>query len=445
MQNNRSSILNVEELTWKEARERVLRVNPMITKIIDNIDPPKSHVLVKAVYPFGSEILKNTVLQLPSAQGELISYHDSRFDNRLRNFLSYNYGSNPVAICLKNTVELFFELEDRIIPFSIIGPGKIFGTWRILEGKVQYCPTAFFWGLTAGARSIFFLPKISEAGGYHRLKNQLGVTPDRAKGLIDHWQVFKEIVNVECSKNPWEVELIFFPHCWFQHKDDKVWEPFNYYLSRIAWEDSSYLRNQFIWDMIFSIIQKRLKIKSPAFFLNIIKQLLGIASGAVVGFQPAVNDACVPVSCLQDVFVNIYNLKHLAPIIMEPAYFDLGDPNARPVYYSLQYPTSLEFAPKANSKTSALEDLFYVRYYLLKYMNEILRGNLNIDMTALYKAACEMRCDFFHSNTGNYKEIRDSQAIFDEDPSFQKAMGKYRDKIFPKNSNFLNGCIRIAN
>lgn len=444
MKNSDNNSLSVTALTWKEARNSVSVVNPFITEIIDEIDPPNDHVLVRVTYPWGSEILKKGIFQLPLNQGGLISYHDPQFDKCIKKLCAYNVGSNPIMIILKNTVELFFDLEDRVIPFAVIGPGKIFGTWRILDGPAQHSPVTFFWGLTAGARSIFLLPKISEASGYRRLKSELGIAPDRADGLLDHWRIFKEIVNADNDNKSWETELLFFSGRWFEHKDDKMWSSFNYYLSRTAWEGSSYLRNQFIWNMIFSIIQKRLKIKSSAFFLNIIKQLLGIGSGAILGFQPAIDNSLAPIDYLQDIFVNIYNLKHVAPIMMHPAYFNLYNSQARSVYYSLQYPTSLEFAPKPNSKTSALEDLYYVRYYLLKYVNEVLKEKLNVETTTVYDAARLMQCDYFHSETGHYKEIRDSQFIFDEDPFFQGIMKKYSDKTFPKNSNFFNGCIRIS-
>lgn len=444
MKNTAKSLLIYEELTWKDVRDRVSKLNPQLAKIIDDINPPKSHVLIKVSCPYGSEILKGGVLHLPLKGGEWVPYHDARFDKHLKELFAYNVGSNPISMLLKNTAELFFELEDRAIPFAIIPPGKLFGTWKILDGSVQYCPAGFFWGLTAGARSVFLLPKISEAGGYSRLKKQCGVVLDKAKNLLDHWKVFKEIADTEPANKKWETEFLFFSGYWFEHKSDKAWVAFNYYLTQSAWEGSIYWRNQFIWSTIFSIIQKKIHVKSPIYILNIIKQLLGIATGSLLGFQPALDDSLAPVSYLQNVFSNIYNLKNLAPVIMQPATFNLSDPNASPVYYSLQYPTSVEFSPKPNDKTSTLVDLYYVQYYLRKYVEEILHGTLNDRTTLLYVAAKTVQFDYFHNNTGSHKEIRESQSIFTEDESFQKSFEKYSNKVFPKISSFLNGCIRLS-
>jgi len=440
-------LLLAKKLTWKDGgRDVISKVNPVLTEIIDKIDPSTEHLLVKVSYPFGSEILKNGILHLPNDNEGFTSFSDSSFDPDLKELFAYNLGANPVAVLLKNTAELFLDLGDRIIPFSIISPGKIFGTWKVLDDKISHCPATFVWGLTAGARSVFMLQKISETGGYNRLKNRLDINTDKARNLLDHWRVFKEIAHSDFFGNPWEVEVAFFSGNWFTHKHDSAWNEFNYYLMQTAWDGSCYWRNQFIWGIIFSTIQKelaKLNIKPSIYMFSLVKQLLLVGTGAVLGFQPAIDDFLAPIRKLQEIFTDIYDLKHCAPIIMQPANFKLHNSRCRPVYYSLQHLSSIEFAAKSNEKTSTLEDLYYLRRYLRKCINEIVQDKFNIETTPLYEVVRTVEYNFYHNNAGRYKEIQDSKTIPIGDKVFQSIMEEYKGN-FPKNSAFFNGCIKIS-
>jgi hypothetical protein len=177
--------------------------------------------------------------------------------------------------------------------------------------------------------------------------------------------------------------------------------------------------------------------------LSLIKQLLLVGTGAVLGFQPAIDNSLAPISGLQEVFVDVYGLKHYAPVIMQPATFDLYNPEGRSVYYSLQHHSSIEFAAKANEKTSTLMDLYYLRRYLRKCVSEILQGKFNVETTPLYEAVRTVQYSFYHNNVGKYKEIQDSSAIFMEDKAFQLAVNSF-EGAFPKNSSFFSGCVKIA-
>ena len=130
---------SMEELDWRSARKTFLSINPELGKIIDDLDPDPSFTLFKLKYPFGSEILKNGILQLPDKNGELISFYDNHISKEIQEKLGYNYGSNPVTMVINNSTELFMRLGQRIIPlYGVIPAGKIFGLWRILNPDAAY-------------------------------------------------------------------------------------------------------------------------------------------------------------------------------------------------------------------------------------------------------------------------------------------------------------------
>jgi hypothetical protein len=273
------------------------------------------------------------------------------------------------------------------------------------------------------------------------LSKKLHIKIEKPKSLVDHGKVFREIANSNDFKEPWQVEFLFFSKKWFEQLHDKGWEKFKLYLLDAAWQSSSYWRNEYVWNYVFSLIQQNRNIKPPTYIANIVKHLLAIGVGAMPGFRPAFDDTLGPIKRLQEIYINEYNLKDYAPIIMAPSNFSLKDTS--PIYYSLQYPTTIEFALKSSERTSAMTDLYLVSSLLKKYLKEIQTGKLNIAETPLESFAQKAKFDFFHNNVTDYTDFKESALIPKEDTAFGLASTD-ENKNFPKNSSFLNGCIRIS-
>ncbi len=153
---------SLKKIGWKEAREDVLKVNPALASVIDKIDPSNKHWFAKVSYPYGSLVLQKGLLMLPNKEGNIVPLDDPSIDTIIRAGLSYNLKSNPVSIVLKNSFELFLPLKERVTLLSdLIKPGAAFGAWRILNPGRSENPV-FIWDITAGARAVFMLPKITE-------------------------------------------------------------------------------------------------------------------------------------------------------------------------------------------------------------------------------------------------------------------------------------------
>jgi hypothetical protein len=430
--------LALQELTWPEIREQVTAVNPEFAKIIDSINPDKKYTVFVADYLFGDEILQRGEFYLPTKNGELVAFSSEFVSKNIKEKLSYNFGSNPAALVLDNSLELFLSLDDRVIPYSIISKGNIFGLWKILDRGTSYCPETFLWGLTAGARSLFMLPKISEASAHNRLKTTFNISEEKPQHLLEHWKTFKQIANNPIFKNPWKTRVLFFSKSWFEHLDDPSWQPFNYFLLNSAWQNSHYWRNQYIWDLVFSIIQKQRNLKPSPYTADTVKHLLALGTGAVPGFQPAQDDSLGPITQIQQAYAEIYRIGRYEPIIMQPAFWEGGN-HDQPIYYSLQHPTSLEFSPKASRRATTISDLYDVYLLLKKYIEEILTHDFKIQTIPLYDVAKNTEFRFYHNKKSSYKDIKESEEIQKTDPVFMAAKDK-----FPKNSMFFNGCIQLV-
>lgn len=436
---------SMEELDWKAVRKTFLSVNPALGKIIDDLDPGPSFTFFKLSYPFGSEILKNGVLQLPNKKGELVSFYNGQINPEIREKLGYNYGSNPVTMTVKNSLELFMQLRQRIIPlYGAVPPGKIFGLWNVLSAEAEnnLVLNSNMWGLTAGARSLFMLPKISKAASHQKLQQKIGLCADKPKCHLDHWEIFREIEQRMPDENPWNAELLFFSKKWFEFQQDPHWLKFNYWLAKKAWSGSEYFRSEFIWDMVFSAIQETKNIRPEPYFTNTVRHLFAIGNSALPGFAPATNDDAAPIQKIQNVYQEIYNLDY-TPTIMQPTLFSTCMPN-KPVYYSLQFPTTISAPIKNKNMANKIINLQQIHHILEKIRSEILQGKLNLEHTTYYKLLQKVKYDFFHSDPKERANLLPSKQMPIEDPLLLTSCDNRNNLPFPEDCPFVRGCIRIS-
>lgn len=434
-------MIKCQVLQWQEARKEILPLNKKLCEIIDSIGPESHHTLYKIKYRFGDEILRKASFYLPTETNQLLPLDNPQISQKIKNDLGYNFKANPVGLLIKNSVELFINPDSQIIPYAIFSLGEVFGTYRILDAEVSHCPSTFLWGMTAGARSIFMLPKISEAVSHNYLNKKFQLKLEKPNCLVDQWEVFRQLAGHPELGEPWEVEFLFFSKAWFDNIHDPAWEKLKLYLVTSAFQKSSYQRNEYVWNFVFSLTQKNRGLKVPAYISNITKHLLSLSVDAFPGFRPALNDSLAPIQKLQSIYIQHYGLKSHLPIIMQPDYFSN---KKSPIYYSLQYPTTMEFIPKTSMRNSILTDEYHVHSLLKKIMEEIKSEKLNISDIPLRKIPEEVNFDFFHNNVESYKDIKESKDIHLEDSAFISAYRYIEDRTFPKNSSFLNGCVRIS-
>jgi len=431
---------SLEELTWQDVRTKVARVNPIFAKIVDDLNPSKEFGLYKARYPFGSEILKHGTLYLPFNDG-LLPITDPKLTEIKAKLGEYNLNSNPASLMLENTAEIFLGLEDKTVflpSFGLIQPGKIFGTWRILSSQKSQHP-AFIWSMTAGARSLFMLPKISERAKHERLRKEFNIALDVPRDLVSDWEIFRALASDSHFGEKWEVEILYFHKNWFSYLHDKKWQAFHHHLLQMAFDGSEFGRNDFIWDIAISLMQKMRNIRPVPYIADTVKHLLTIGVGMIPGFAPATDDIAAPMARIQEIYSNVYGLAY-APIIMQPYRFSQGE--NRPVYYSLSLPTITRFSPRSREESSKLSDLYEIKSLMGKYLTDLSNIDLNLNETLIYDLPSKVQYDFFHTETQVYRGIQSSAEIPFQDPSFA-TIPYGGNKPFASNAIFVNGCVRI--
>ena len=436
----------LQELTWKDVRMRVYMINPILADIIDQIDPNDSYTFFYARYSYGDEALVSGKMFLPNENDQLVPFEDSSISQNIKNKIGYNLGTNPMTLVLKNTLDLYISLEKRIAMYALINEGSVFGTWQVFDQKARgnmiYTPIPL-WDMTAGARSIFMLPKISEANAFGKLRKKYDLKSEPPKKLGEHWKIFKEIANHPTFEEKWETELLFFSHKWIESIHDLAWYKLKSYLSDAAWGGSEFWRNQFCWDLTFSRIQERRGIRPCPYAADIANHLLAMSVGAVPGFQPLIDDKVAPVRKLMEVFQDEYGSRY-APILIGPAYFNVLQSSKNSIFYTFQYQTALKLSQKSSNRSSVVTDLYNVRSLLNKYIQEIQNSELKIDGTILYELAKKITFNCYHYAADEGNKMIASNTIFKENKLFEQAMDLGENDKFPKNAPFLNGCIEVT-
>jgi len=163
------NLATIKKVTWEMIRKDFKKANPELGKIIDELNPDSSYTFYDASYPFGSEPLINGHIHIPDNKGGLHPLNSSFVDRKTKSDLSYNLGTNPVSLILDRSFEIFMIFEQYTVPlYGLIPSGKIISTWRVLKPGTSNAAT-FLWNMTSGARSMFMLPKLTEAAKHERL------------------------------------------------------------------------------------------------------------------------------------------------------------------------------------------------------------------------------------------------------------------------------------
>ena len=90
----------MQVITWKDARDEVLAVNPGFAKIVDQLDPGKKFPLIRAKYPFGANIAHEGKFYLPTPDGNVKPIDSTNIPNEVKTKLQRR--NLPVILMLKN-------------------------------------------------------------------------------------------------------------------------------------------------------------------------------------------------------------------------------------------------------------------------------------------------------------------------------------------------------
>ncbi len=426
-----------ELLSWEEIRKEVKGANSELARIIDNINPPKNLSLVKANYFFGDLIVNDGATFLRKDKHTLLT--TTEVSKSLD--LDLSYSPIPLFLSLKKSNEVFIDTGSRIIPLNIFNPGSLLGLFESMDFLYSYHSSPR-WCVSAGARSIFMLPKIGEKKGVKKLKSHCKIPKDiNLRDLSDHWAIFKSISNSPEFYDNWLNTLVFFPKEWLiKIKADSAFNELRDYLFKNAWSQSQFaisrIELSLSWENFIDAISSR-NLNPTPYLSDHTKHIISIASGKSPGFRPADGtDNAAPINLIQEAIVNTYALKEYIPTIMHT--HSLTHDLKLPVYYSLSFPTLLEGSPNKNNGSTRMLDQKDIKQ-LIETLNRSSQSLGKFKSNVIETTKFE----YFHVEEDKEKEITSSKLIPDSDQTFLSEINKFSDRIFCSTSPFWRGCIMI--
>lgn len=428
----------LEELSWKQVQEEVKCVAPELASIIDKISPNDNYKLIRATYTYGDLIVNEGMLQLPDSQGKI--HPITSLSDSLAHKLTYS--PIPLFLTLEKANELFINASSRIIPLNLFNPGSMLGLFEAMDYYFKRDSTPK-WSISAGARSIIMLPKITESSGLKRLRIEFKLPAStRLKYLSDHASLFNAIAKHPNFTQPWENKVLFFTEDWFTNRHDPAWFELYMYFFKNTWNQAQFtikkMELSLTWESYVKAITSR-NLKPNIYLADQLKHIISIATGMWPGFRPADDSQLIaPTRGIQQALVEIYQLKDYLPTLMH-AYYLLNTDIRLPVYYSLFFPAILEGAPHNESSSTIMFDLKNIKLLL---DTAIERNNDND--SSFNQIIKDTRFDYFHVEPDKMQEIQSSRLIPENDNALLNDQKYFKDRIFCSTSPFWRGCIRIS-
>lgn len=420
-------IPELQIISWSNIREQVQQVQSELADIIDDIPNVDNMPLIKARYRYGAKIIKNGITLLPINKHKIVPLGDDQVPDCINTALNYN-NMIPMGMVLTKTIEVFFETPNRVMPSRVMRKGDTFGLWEVFDPpQTEFVKRV--WNITAGARTVFSLAKISNKKGHSKLQNEFGIKTDAPINLFEHYYTFKSLSKSITTETSWECEILFFTKSWFENKDKnlRLKNLYQYWLLQ-AWKQSFTCRNNMDRDLAWEILAKEVSNRNwmpKPLLINTLKHLIAISESIYPGFVVARTEELLPLSLLQRVYTEIYKLEYPL-IVMQPQTLAISK---CPIYYSLSLPTLLEYPITARNKSRMVNDLFELKK-LIKLFQEQSKNT-----------CCEY--DFFHCSSDVLNKIKLAQDLFTLDPQFN-IMDNKAPSNFPYNSPFFKGCIQIT-
>jgi len=364
--------------------------------------------------------------------------------------LGYGQNSAPLAMLLEKSLEYYIDLKklNFTIPWQIYSPGSFFPLARFLNNKTNrtYSPNGLL-TVVSGTRSAFMLPKIGSSPNHLMLRRHYNnVRPKPPKDLSEHWQVFKDIVRSNHSENDWRSCVLYFSQKWVDKiQSDTEWATVKNHFLEMASHKFEYEKNQIYYNIAYSLIQNSNNLKSNPYLIDTACHLFALGAGAIPGYAPAIDNHCLPLDLLQRAFVERYGLKKYIPTIMQPQIFRFEDELIKPIYYSLNHPSTLSFSPKSRQDSSTIFEMDELMHIVNVFQRELSQENNILSDTVISQVAKMIEFNYFHNRSSTHDNIEDSETIIKFDNRFTHNQTKHSapGSIFSSDAPFLRGCVAL--
>lgn len=421
--------MSLQRIGWDEVKESFFASNPLVAAQIDVISENKRPSLYLARYSFGELIVKEGLFHLPE---------NTQISNDMREDITYDVF--PVLFNLNRTLEVFLKSSQMTYPVDVLQPGRVFGCWSILDkhsGSSLYHEKIL--NLAAGCRTIFILPKVTDASSHSKMQRLLNLEDAYPPyNLFDHGSIFKDIAASSKIACNWVCEVLIFGKKWKNQLEAGELKELYQALLQQEWNDTRILRDQIRLGCMWTVLaeaQAKTHLKPNAYAMDTLKHIVNIAANIALGFAPLAekDEMMAPVASIQNAYLQYYGLKQYIPTLFAPAYLS----SCLAVYYSFLSPTLLSLSPNHNFRNT-LEDQRNVRNILNLFQQSL--SNYPVYQKFMLH---EIQFQFFHFEADPTHNILSVDNLLHFDTTLNQ-FAQNSNLNFAENGPFLRACIRIS-
>lgn len=264
-----------EVLCWQEAIPYLQNVNSQFTDIIYEISPPQNYRIIKATYHFGEHIFDRRKLQIPY-NNKLYPIDSKEIPDDVRQ--EFATDELLMSIPLNKVIKNYLDTEDTTIPIKTFNPGDIVGLWATLCSNDESMLNTIYWTISAGCRSLYLLPKISDDRSFNRIKKEFNLSMDKPLTLFDQADLFNDISKFQNNDDMWSVDVLIFSKQW-SNTNTIIMDKLRLYLYTKAWNDSKFLRDSQYFHYSVSKILNDSSLKTNPYIRDTLSHLYSISEG----------------------------------------------------------------------------------------------------------------------------------------------------------------------
>lgn len=431
---------------WSEIKYEIKEANLEFFNLVDQLQPDSKFPIFILKFPYGELIGDELSQFIPIENKGILRLNDPNLPAEVVKHLGYGSSSSPMGMVLSKQFEWFVDLPHKKItlPIFVQNPGDFFSYTRVIDIKhnFNYSPMGVLSAIS-GARTTFLIPSIGCQIKLTKLRRELGVKLKHPTSMYEQFPFFKEILSSPELDQTWSSSLIYFSENWITNiKNNPDWIDVQKYFYKIFAQKAMYLKNLPYYQTAYSLLLESTNQKPNPYLFDTFKHLIDIMTGETPGFAPQINNNLLPVDVLQDVFLNCYGLKSIAPSIMAPGYFNVHLEKPEPIYYSLQFPTTRSFSPNSK-KTSTMTAMRELKDICTDLFQELIKDNHFCSNTIIQHIAQNISLDFFHNSTDIDSVIDNVSTLIDSDNRFTYYYDRNINLSPAYDSKFFRGCLSI--
>jgi hypothetical protein len=357
--------------------------------------------------------------------------------HELQDQLGYLFPALPLGLVLSGEMQLSMQQrENSSIFWSVFETGNIFAINAILDWPNKY-QAPYYFRMTAGPRSVYMLPSISNRVNFSRLQRHYGQDISFPETQKEHWQFFKDLTNSPQFKTQWYCKVLFFGKKWIETLKQNM--ALRLFLLDYGWRSSALPRNNYILEEIWNDFIDTIRNKKvDRYVLAMARYIFETSIGKHLSYQIAdSDDRSGPFNEIARIIMEVYGLKKYIPLIMVPKRYNPAIHDA--AYLSVQLPTiniTREYLSKNNFLMADYREIYYV---VTKFATNIRTDVLNL--LPIYDVR-QFNYGFYSADSDRTGKFLSAEHLFEGDHHLEHWL-EFGNKNIEFRNTFTRACVKI--